>query len=342
MKLPEILYCDCLLLIVILNIIIYEKIIFLIVSCLFFFACSNEKDSVLEPKVDDLSVVEELNTLSEFNDSILKIKPESRGILGRFIAIISADAIGAYTGFKASVGAAALITAMTGGVAGPVTGAAVLTSTGVISAGASYSAYCGCSMVMPYLDVLESYKETVIINSSVMKNDDIQPLERILNEDECHTISLLHDSIVGIALNASTNYSSRGVYDPIDDLGTDVKHIDNYNSYGIPLITDNIQLDLINQIDSTLIDLYRSNDYEKVLSNFVEKGIVSIDSERIMDLFFQAVNGYVVNEQDLEVILYEYRKVVSDSPNLTLEDKNSLLIAFAIMQSSFNYWQTKI
>ena len=110
----------------------------------------------------------------------------------------------------------------------------------------------------------------------------------------------------------------------------------------IPLITDNIQLDLINQIDSTLIDLYRSNDYEKVLSNFVEKGIVSIDSERIMDLFFQAVNGYVVNEQDLEVILYEYRKVVSDSPNLTLEDKNSLLIAFAIMQSSFNYWQTKI
>lgn len=70
MKLPEILYCDCLLLIVILNIIIYEKIIFLIVSCLFFFACSNEKDSVLEPKVDDLSVVEELNTLSEFNDSI--------------------------------------------------------------------------------------------------------------------------------------------------------------------------------------------------------------------------------------------------------------------------------
>lgn len=88
MKLPEILYCDCLLLIVILNIIIYEKIIFLIVSCLFFFACSNEKDSVLEPKVDDLSVVEELNTLSEFNDSILKIKPESRGILGRFIAII--------------------------------------------------------------------------------------------------------------------------------------------------------------------------------------------------------------------------------------------------------------
>lgn len=125
-------------------------------------------------------------------------------------------------------------------------------------------------------------------------------------------------------------------------LGTDVKHIDNYNSYGIPLITDNIQLDLINQIDSTLIDLYRSNDYEKVLSNFVEKGIVSIDSERIMDLFFQAVNGYVVNEQDLEVILYEYRKVVSDSPNLTLEDKNSLLIAFAIMQSSFNYWQTKI
>ena len=41
-----------------------------------------------------------------------------------------------------------------------------------------------------------------------------------------------------------------------------------------------------------------------------------------MDLFFQAVNGYVVNEQDLEVILYEYRKVVSDSPNLTLEDKN--------------------
>lgn len=243
-----------------------KRLFFLIVSCLFFFACSNEKDSVLEPKVDDLSVVEELNTLSEFNDSILKIKPESRGILGRFIAIISADAIGAYTGFKASVGAAALITAMTGGVAGPVTGAAVLTSTGVISAGASYSAYCGCSMVMPYLDVLESYKETVIINSSVMKNDDIQPLERILNEDECHTISLLHDSIVGIALNASTNYSSRGVYDPIDDLGTDVKHIDNYNSYGIPLITDNIQLDLINQIDSTLIDLYRSNDYEKVIS----------------------------------------------------------------------------
>lgn len=53
-----------------------KRLFFLIVSCLFFFACSNEKDSVLEPKVDDLSVVEELNTLSEFNDSISLLSGE--------------------------------------------------------------------------------------------------------------------------------------------------------------------------------------------------------------------------------------------------------------------------
>ena len=305
-------------------------------------ACSNEKDSVLQPKVCNLSVTEELRILSEFNDSIYKIKPESRGIFGRLIAVMSADAIGAYTGFKASVGAAALITAATGGVAGPITGAAVLASTGVISAGASYSAYCGCSMVIPYLDVLESYKETVMTTSSVIEEGGVYPLERVLSESECRTVSLLHDSIVGIALNAVTNYSSRGIYDPMDDLSTDVKHIVNYNSYGVPLISNDIQLDLINQVDGTLIDFYKSNNYAKALNSFVKEGIISIDSERIMDLFFQAVNESVADEQDLDVILSEYRMIVSDSPNLSLEDKNSLLIAFTIMKSSFNYWKTKI
>lgn len=170
----------------------------------------------------------------------------------------------------------------------------------------------------------------------------VYPLERVLSESECRTVSLLHDSIVGIALNAVTNYSSRGIYDPIDDLSTDVKHIVNYNSYGVPLISNDIQLDLINQVDGTLIDFYKSNNYAKALNSFVEEGIISIDSERIMDLFFQAVNESVADEQDLDVILSEYRMIVSDSPNLSLEDKNSLLIAFTIMKSSFNYWKTKI
>lgn len=85
----------------------------------------------------------------------------------------------------------------------------------------------------------------------------VYPLERVLSESECRTVSLLHDSIVGIALNTVTNYSSRGIYDPIDDLSTDVKHIVNYNSYGVPLISNDIQLDLINQVDGTLIDFYK-------------------------------------------------------------------------------------
>lgn len=98
----------------------------------------NEKMLLKNPEIK-----KELVTLMQFNESLLKERSmETRAAwFGRLAATVSADALGAYGGFKVSVGVAAFITATTGGTAGPAAGVAVIAATAFISGGASYQAY---------------------------------------------------------------------------------------------------------------------------------------------------------------------------------------------------------
>lgn len=77
----------------------------------------------MDKKISKISsIAVDLEELSSFNDSLLSYSSsKSRSLWGNILATVSADVMGIYGGFKASVGAAAFITAATGGTAGPVT-----------------------------------------------------------------------------------------------------------------------------------------------------------------------------------------------------------------------------
>lgn len=83
-------------------------------------SCQQNEEEIVNDgnKKASLLINEELKTLSSFNDSILQLRPQTRGFWGTLFATVSADIIGTKAGFEASVGVAAYITAATGGTAG--------------------------------------------------------------------------------------------------------------------------------------------------------------------------------------------------------------------------------
>lgn len=110
-------------------------------------SCQQYENEFIDNNKNEIIIInKELKTLNNFNDSILQLSPQTRGFWGRLLSTVSADIIGVKAGFEASVGVAAYVTAASGGTAGPITGVAVLTTSGLIGAGMSYGAYKGCTL----------------------------------------------------------------------------------------------------------------------------------------------------------------------------------------------------
>ena len=310
-------------------------------------SCSNESIVTKQTDATSLKCHEELKRLESFNDSILIIKPQSRGVL-TVMAVVAADVLAAQRGFKASVGIAAFITAMSGGTASPITGVAVLGATGIISAGASYGAYKGCTMIKPYMSSIKSKPIVNIAQSTCLKVRDTTTfnINTLSTTDQlCYDlIANLHDSIVNAVLcsraSISRNSTSSPIIDDIKDECTGgISYTFHFNNFGIPLFSDQNVMDMNSEVDDILADYYSDHDYEKALNLFVKNNQISKDSGYIMKLFLDVLSKYVVNEEDLEPILNKYKNIVFNSENIAPEDKHSLLIAFTIARNSFRFWK---
>lgn len=304
--------------------------------------CTNDKSQ--------LPISKELEILRQFNDSIIQQQPKTRGWFGKLAAVFSADMLGACAGFKASVGVAGYITAATGGTAGPAAGIAVLASTGLIAGGASYGAYKGCSIVITaeeYNNHINSLLEqkTMIkkhINKFNSKCKLLNVSTEIIEERTCDLIAELHDSIVNTGLNFKGKPATRSIPELSTPLNPVLSEYQD-NSYDIPLFSDRDIKSLNNQVNNNLMDYYQTQDYERVLNNMIRQQNISVETGNILKLLMDALyQGEVSDEATLEIILNKYNEVIIESPNISVEDKNSLLIGLSIAKNSFRLWKKEM
>ena len=315
-------------------------------------SCQQNEEEIVNDgnKKASLLINEELKTLSSFNDSILQLRPQTRGFWGTLFATVSADIIGTKAGFEASVGVAAYITAATGGTAGPITGVAVLASSGLIGAGASYGAYKGCTLsCVPddefydkLLNNMMSNQLSIARNVNLFKTRvknlaEIDITNRILDKELCTITADLHNNIVNSTIECEKHPTTRNnvnTYIPVEPL--------KKSSYEIPLFTDYEVINMNTTTNNALKSYYNTHDYENTLSEMITKNLISIESGNILKLFLDALQSSNGDELNLDIIINTYSKVVSESNNIKVIDKNGLLVSFITAKNSINLWKEKI
>lgn len=317
-------------------------------------SCQQYENEFIDNNKNEIIIInKELKTLNNFNDSILQLSPQTRGFWGRLLSTVSADIIGVKAGFEASVGVAAYVTAASGGTAGPITGVAVLTTSGLIGAGMSYGAYKGCTLsCVPdesfydtSLNIMMSNNKVIGLNvirfKEKIKERNITEIDissRILGEETCLITADLHGDIVNATLESEAHPLTR------NDLNTYVPLEPqlNVSSYEIPLFTDSEIMNMSITTNDVLKNYFNTNDYEYTLSEMIHKNLISNESGSILKLFLDALQGFNGEEHFLDIIIKRYNKVVSESDNISIIDKNSLLISFATAKNSISLWKERI
>lgn len=317
-------------------------------------SCQQYENEFIDNNKNEIIIInKELKTLNNFNDSILQLSPQTRGFWGRLLSTVSADIIGVKAGFEASVGVAAYVTAASGGTAGPITGVAVLTTSGLIGAGMSYGAYKGCTLsCVPderfydtSLNIMMSNNKVIGLNvirfKEKIKERNITEIDissRILGEETCLITADLHGDIVNATLESEAHPLTR------NDLNTYVPLEPqlNVSSYEIPLFTDSEIMNMSITTNDVLKNYFNTNNYEYTLSEMIHKNLISNESGSILKLFLDALQGFNGEEHFLDIIIKRYNKVVSESDNISIIDKNSLLISFATAKNSISLWKERI
>lgn len=71
-----------------------------------------------------------------------------------------------------------------------------------------------------------------------------------------------------------------------------------------------------------------------------QNGLASNEASSILKLFLDAL--LIFDEEELNLIISQYMSVVSNSENLTVMDKNALIISFITAKRSFELWENQM
>lgn len=286
-----------------------------------------------------------ISSLKNFNDSVFILnKSNTRGFGGWFLrasAVASADVLGAAGGFRASVSVAAFITAATGGTAGPATAAAVLASSGICGIGASYGAYRGvrgrsnnvtCSIIVPASQIYENDLLNQIIGKWSMKSG--LTTKEILSDDVLNSYGELHNKVLQDLMKEEFNENkTRGQYG--DETTPEEKEVTEV--FSIPIFSKTELDEMYSNSMSYITPYIESYDYDKTLNSATKDGTLKNVSD-VLSLYFEALRNYVTNAETLSIVNNKYIDVIKKSPDISIDDKNALLIGFYLSKYSFNLW----
>ena len=332
-----------------------KKILTFIISMFIITACQQDEEESINRSNEStttLSISKELRILSNFNDSILQFQPQTKGFGGTLLATVSADVMAMKAGFEISSRVAAFITVLSGGTAGPITGIAVLTSSGLIGAGASYGAYKGCTLsCSPNDEFYDELLNNIMANqlgisnsvsicrkkietSNLIKTD---ITNTVLDRNLCIITADLHNSII----NSTIEYEKHPITRTNIDVSIPVEPFEE-SSYKIPLFTDSEIIDMVTTCNNTMKNYYKTHNYKNTLSEMIAQNLISNESGNILVLFLDVLQSYNGDETNLDTIINTYSKIVSESNNIRATDKNGLLIAFVTAKNSICLWKEKI
>ena len=166
---------------------------------------------------------------------------------------------------------------------------------------------------------------------------EIDITNRILDKELCTITADLHNNIVNSTIECEKHPTTRNnvnTYIPVEPL--------KKSSYEIPLFTDYEIINMNTTTNNALKSYYNTHDYENTLSEMITKNLISIESGNILKLFLDALQSSNGDELNLDIIINTYSKVVSESNNIKVIDKNGLLVSFITAKNSINLWKEKI
>lgn len=261
---------------------------------------------------------ETLEILKNFNDSLsLNSNHETKGFL-RFIAVASADVVGAYELGRIGVKIGAI-----GGLKGALIGGAIGGIVGGV--GASYVAYCGTrpettsSLDSPTIDMVVAGYSRIIVSDSLMQSYVVGEINlnfpEKFNDDAIRT-GKMHNLILDISLNGGELSNVKTV---LSDMEKSVIYSDEY-------------MDNYNEVVDKFRDMRNTDDMEYLYKD----GTVE---SSVMRLFLEIYNRYPNNCEDVNFIINKYIDVVDKSKEMPDEMKSCIYNGLAVAAYSYKYWQ---
>ena len=146
----------------------------------------------------------------------------------------------------------------------------------------------------------------------------------VLDEDFCLLTANLHNDIIDSIL---VNRMLRTNLDPFIPISP-------VEEYSIPLFTTSEVRNMGLRTNNVLKEYYNTHNYEEALFDMNQNGLASNEASSILKLFLDALLIFD-EEEELNLIISQYMSVVSNSENLTVMDKNALIISFITAKRSF-------
>ena len=293
---------------------------FLLLGALIFIGSCSNNDSINDSlsQQTEKTGAQVLNVAKEFkvlNDSLLSIRnSETRGFWKKaftYCALVGADVEGAYQIGKIGGGVGSLFGPV-GSVAGALIG-------GLIGgAGASYVVYCSTkstSIVSPQT-VISAYAAVAEENPEFTDSSPEQ-IDLNLPEDKKELLAIGEKHNLILEKLSNEEFSLTPVVEVLTPLEAEIvkskEFEDGYYSVLNKLIGDD--------------DTYVEND--------------GSTGNIVMKLYLDIINKYPENLNDVEFVSNKYIELISNSSELSEEEKDRLYSAISVAVFSFEYWQSK-
>lgn len=321
------------------------------------FGCSSEnQEEMYVPKENTIHNSSIYSELENYNKKVFNISEQKKGRgrrLGTGWAVATADIMAVAPAFKICKGVAAFITALSGGTAGPGAAIGVLAGTAFLAGGASYGVYrgiCAGGVAMitdEYLNNLYENNETrptiISFNERHTKDASIKDNCIVFTNDSIYEeIGQLHNLFVSNTIShtfKSTNPITYSITPPTED-PDDLPPIvyEEVNSYGLTCFSDDDMMDMTSTLNEKLEPFRNSYNYKETINTFIANQYLSENAAGILSLFMDALTQYSPDSETIGSTINTYKSKVKETNELTEEEKNILIIAFSVANSTITYW----
>lgn len=307
---------------------IYSVLLAVLAACAMSFGLFGCKSSV-EPLLNEEPQSELLERLSEYNSEVILENPVTKGIFAKMVAVMGADFVAGYTGFKAGAeGGFTIGTAIGHPATGAIVGGVLMG--GICAAGASILANRAMSTkAIPsasdistdemfdqlYLLLLARYSDLSEVLTSQL---DQNPMANELSlPTQAKMMGALHNELISCYF---------------DGLCPSEESADLSSRIGLLTYTEKSILrdaSLKRQIKSRLREYNSSRNYF----------LIRVLPDRVMQYFYDLLENTEFDSEQLVGYINMYHSIVEDSQELTSQEKDCIYTGLAISLFSYNYWK---
>lgn len=289
-----------------------------VILCTVFCSCSND-EKISDATEADNNILESelLLKISAFNDSAINSKIQTRGWIKpgawKRAQVIAADIAGGVSGGKAGFGIGSFFSPAGAG-AGAVIGAIVGAGCG------SYMAYANAYWTRAALKMDMTPQKATLAYASVLKEGNIEN-------------SVPKDIIVDY---------------PIEDKDITLMGA-KHNLVLKKLIDNDIKLEKVEDcFTKEELAVINSDEYQKVFDKTMSaisnnNDILKIEGDdvttKVMNLFYEILQKYPDNNDDIEYIINKYIEVIKKSNEISDVDKKNIYSGLSIAASSSEFWE---